>query len=108
MGWGSGQSYSQDLRARVLTAVDRGGRVSDIAALFEHRVAYVIKSLARRRLHGIETALPKTGRAGRKLGAPRLHRRDPGHDEHDSPLRPRQTRQASGRVRAARSLKALL
>jgi transposase len=67
MGWVSGQSYSQDLRARVLAAVDRGGRVYDIAALFEVSVSYIYKALARRRLHGIETALPRTGRAGRKL-----------------------------------------
>lgn len=67
MGWVSGQSYSQDLRARVLAAVDRGGRVYEIAPLFEVSVSYIYKALARRRLHGIETALPKTGRAGRKL-----------------------------------------
>jgi len=28
MGWRSGQTYSEDLRARVLAAVDRGGRVA--------------------------------------------------------------------------------
>ena len=28
MGWVSGQAYSDDLRARVLAAVDRGGRVT--------------------------------------------------------------------------------
>ena len=35
MGWVSGQAYSEDLRARVVSAVDRGGRVYEIAPLFE-------------------------------------------------------------------------
>ena len=35
MGWQSGQSYSEDLRARVLAAVDRGGKVYEVAPLFE-------------------------------------------------------------------------
>jgi transposase len=67
MGWVSGQAYSEDLRSRVLAAVDRGGRVYEVAPLFEVSVSYIYKALARRRLHGIETALPKTGRSGRKL-----------------------------------------
>lgn len=67
MGWVSGQSYSEDLRSRVLAAVDRGGRVYELAPLFGVSVSYIYKALARRRLHGIETALPKTGRPGRKL-----------------------------------------
>lgn len=67
MGWRSGQTYSQDLRARVLGAVDRGGRVYEVAPLFEVSVSYLYKALARRRLMGVETALPKGGRAGRKL-----------------------------------------
>src|SRR5450755_2374942 len=66
MGWVSGQAYSDDLRARVLAAVDRGGRVYEVAPLFEVSVSYIYKALARRRL-GIETALPKGGRPGRKL-----------------------------------------
>ena len=67
MGWVSGQAYSEDLRARVLAAVDRGGRVYEVAVLFEVSVSYIYKALARRRHLGIETALPKTGRPGRKL-----------------------------------------
>lgn len=67
MGWVPGRAYSEDLRARVLAAVDRGERVYEIAALFEVSVSYIYKALARRRLHGIETALPRTGRPGRKL-----------------------------------------
>ena len=67
MGWVSGQAYSDDLRARVLAAVDRGGRVYEVAPLFEVSVSYIYKALARRRRLGIETALPKGGRPGRKL-----------------------------------------
>ena len=54
MGWVSGQAYSDDLRARVLAAVDRGGRVYEVAPLFEVSVSYIYKALARRRLCGIE------------------------------------------------------
>lgn len=67
MGWRQGQAYSDDLRARVLSAVDRGGRVYEIAPLFEVSVSYIYKALARRKATGIETALPKRGRPGRKL-----------------------------------------
>jgi transposase len=67
MGWISGQAYSDDLRARVLAAVDRGGRVYEVAQLFEVSVSYIYKALARRRDFSIETALPRTGRPGRKL-----------------------------------------
>jgi transposase len=67
MGWQPGQAYSDDLRARVLSAVDRGGRVYEIAPLFEVSVSYIYKALARREATGIETALPKRGRPGRKL-----------------------------------------
>src|SRR5215475_13118867 len=67
MAWRSGQTYSEDLRARVLAAVDRGGRVYEVAPLFEVSVSYIYKALARRRLTGMATALPKSGRPGRKL-----------------------------------------
>lgn len=43
------------------------GRVYEVAPLFEVSVSYIYKALARRWLHGIETSLPKTGRAERKL-----------------------------------------
>jgi transposase len=69
MGWVSGQAYSDDLRARVLAAVDRGGRVYELAALFGVSVSYIYKALARRRDLGLETALPRPGRPGRKLDA---------------------------------------
>ncbi len=67
MSWVPGQAYSDDLRARVLGAVDRGGRVYEVAPLFEVSVSYIYKALARRKLTGVATALPKRGRPGRKL-----------------------------------------
>lgn len=67
MGWRAGQAYSDDLRSRVLLAVDRGGRVYEVAPMFEVSVSYIYKALARRKTLGIETALPKLGRPGRKL-----------------------------------------
>jgi transposase len=67
MGWIQGQAYSQDLRERVLAAVDRGGRVYEIAPLFGVSVSYIYKALARRDRDGIATALPRAGRPGRKL-----------------------------------------
>lgn len=67
MGWQPGQAYSDDLRVRVLSAVDRGGRVYEVAPLFEVSVSYIYKALARRQATGIETALAKRGRPGRKL-----------------------------------------
>ena len=67
MEWRPGQAYSEDLRARVLAAVDRGGEVYEIAPLFQVSVSYIYKALARRRDTGIVTALPKLGRPGRKL-----------------------------------------
>jgi hypothetical protein len=42
MGWRSGQTYSEDLRARVLGAVDRGGQVYEVAPLFEVSVAFTL------------------------------------------------------------------
>jgi transposase len=67
MGWISGRAYSDDLRERVLAAVDRGGRVYEIAPLFGVSVSYIYKALARRQRDGIATALPRAGRPGRKL-----------------------------------------
>ena len=64
MGWQPERAYSDDLRARVLSAVDRGGRVYEIAPLFEVSESYIYEALARRRATGIETALPRRGRPG--------------------------------------------
>ena len=50
--------YSQDLRDRVLSAVDGGMPPTEVAELFEVTVSYVYKALIRRRTTGITSALP--------------------------------------------------
>ena len=69
MAWRRGQSYSEDLRERVLAAVDRGTAVYEAAALFRVSVSYIYKALGRRRRTGEAVARPRLGRPGRKLAA---------------------------------------
>jgi len=52
MAWRSGLAYSQDLRERVLAAVDGGLRVREVAPLFKVSIAYVYKALERRAATG--------------------------------------------------------
>ena len=59
-----GKPYSQDLRERVIAAVDSGTRAYAAAALFLVSVSYIYKALGRRRATGETTA--RVGRAGRK------------------------------------------
>ncbi len=67
MGWRSGQSYSQDLRDRVLGAVDGGLAVRATAARFGVSVAYIYKAVMRRRLTGDAGINPNRGHNPRKL-----------------------------------------
>lgn len=67
MGWRSGQSYSQDLRDRVLGAVDGGMPVRQAAATFGVSVTYIYKALIRRRLTGDAGINPNRGHRPRKL-----------------------------------------
>lgn len=67
MGWRSGQSYSQDLRDRVLGAVDGGTAVRQVAATFGVSIAYIYKALIRRRLTGDAGINPNRGHTPRKL-----------------------------------------
>ena len=67
MGWRSGQSYSQDLRGRVLGAVDGGMAVRQAAVTFQVSIAYIYKALIRRRLTGDAGISPNRGRPPRKL-----------------------------------------
>lgn len=53
-----GRPYSQDLRERVLSAVDGGMRPTEVAGLFRVDVSYIYKVLIRRRTLGVTTALP--------------------------------------------------
>ena len=41
MAWKSGQSYSTDLRSRVLAAIDGGGSATATALLFQVSVSYI-------------------------------------------------------------------
>jgi len=69
-----GKPYSQDLRERVIAAVDGGGRVYALAPIFHVSVSHIYKALGRRRATGEMTA--RTGRAGRK---PKLAAHDEAH-----------------------------
>ena len=57
--WRSGQSYSQDLRGRVLGAIDGGTAAAEVAALFKVSLSYIYKALARRRSTGETAARPQ-------------------------------------------------
>jgi transposase len=52
MAWRSGQSYSADLRHRVLAAVDGGSTAGAVAVRFGVSLSYIYKALARRRETG--------------------------------------------------------
>ena len=67
MNWRSGQSYSQDLRDRVLGAVDGGQPVRQVAAIFGVSVSYIYKALIRRRVTGDSRPNPRRGHRRRKL-----------------------------------------
>lgn len=67
MGWRSGQSYSQDLRDRVIAAVDGGMLVRQVAPLFKVSIAYIYKALIRRRLTGDSCVKARRGHRPRKL-----------------------------------------
>ena len=67
MSWRPGQSYSEDLRDRVLAAVDGGMPVREAAVIFKVSVAYIYKARIRRRLTGNTGINPNRGRPPRKL-----------------------------------------
>ena len=67
MAWRSGQSYSADLRDRVLAAFDGGGPAKVVASLFRVSVSYIYKTLARRRETGETEARPQRNRQTWKL-----------------------------------------
>ena len=67
-----GKPYSQDLRDRVMAAMDGGARAYAIAPLFQVSVSYIYKALIRRRTTGETTARPSGGGPKPKLA---------GHDE---------------------------
>ena len=75
MVWKSGQSYSTDLRSRVLAAIDGGNPAKAVAELFQVSVSYIYKALARRAATGEIEARPQRNRQELKLrGASRRDR----------------------------------
>lgn len=67
MAWRQGQSYAEDLRGRVLAAID-GGMAARLAALvFRVSVSYIYKALIRRRRTGEVSASMRRGHRPRKL-----------------------------------------
>lgn len=52
MVWKSGQSYSTDLRSRVLAAIDGGASAKAVASLFQVSVSYIDKARTRRETTG--------------------------------------------------------
>lgn len=69
MGWRTGQAYSQDLRERILSAIDAGMAVREAAPLFQVSLSYIYKATIRRRLTGETTARPQRCHLGQKLAA---------------------------------------
>jgi len=67
MAWRQGQSYSEDLRARVLAAVDAGMAARAAASVFRVSVSYIYKALIRRRRTGETSASSRRGHRPRKL-----------------------------------------
>src|SRR5262245_15431127 len=67
MAWKSGQSYSTDLRSRVLAAIDGGSPAKAVAQLFQVSISYVYKALARRTATGETEARPQRNHQTLKL-----------------------------------------
>jgi transposase len=67
MSWCRGQAYAQDLRDRVLAAIDRGMGAYQAAPLFQVSVSWIDKALARRRDTGESTARPQVNHVPPKL-----------------------------------------
>jgi Transposase and inactivated derivatives len=64
-----GRAYSQDLRDRVMAAVDSGTGAYAAAAIFRVSVSYVYKALGRRKRTGEARARPWAGGPKPKLAA---------------------------------------
>ena len=67
MVWKSGQSYSTDLRSRVLAAIDGGSPAKAAAQQFQVSVSYIYKALGRRAATGETEARPQRNRQTLKL-----------------------------------------
>ena len=69
MAWKSGQSYSADLRSRVLAAVDGGTPARAVGERFRVSVSYIYKALGRRTATGETEARPQCNHQQLKLAA---------------------------------------
>ena len=69
MAWKSGQSYSADLRSRVLAAVDGGLPARTVAERFQVGVSCIYKVLGRRDATGETEARPQRNHQELKLAA---------------------------------------
>ncbi len=67
MVWRQGQSYSEDLRARILAAIDGGMAARSAASVFRVSVSYIYKALIRRRRTGEVSASSRRGHRPGKL-----------------------------------------
>ena len=67
MVWKSGQSYSTDLRSRVLTAIDGGNPARVVGRQFQVSVSYISTALGRRRTSGETEARPQRNQQALKL-----------------------------------------
>jgi transposase len=68
-----GRAYSQDLRERVMAAVDSGTGAYAAAAIFQVSVSYIYKALGRRRTTGETSALPWAKRSWPAIAEGRPH-----------------------------------
>ena len=87
MVWRRGRSYSEDLRARVLAAVDGRLAARVVAELFRVSVSYIYKALIRRRRTGQVIASRRRGHRPRKL-SPAQEAALAAHIEAHPSLRP--------------------
>jgi len=81
-----GRAYSQDLRGRVMAAVDSGTGAYAAASIFRVSVSYIYKVLARRTKTGETCARPWAGGPKPKLAAHDEALRDRVMSEPDATL----------------------
>lgn len=67
MEWKSGQSYSGDLRSRILAAIDGGSSAKATAQLFQVSISHIYKAFGRRSATGETEARPQRNRQTLKL-----------------------------------------
>src|SRR5204863_347679 len=75
MAWRQGQSYSEDLRARVLAAIDGGMAARPAASVFRVSVSYIYKALIWRRRTGEVSASSRRGQPAAQTDARTRSRR---------------------------------